>query len=502
MPSGCQCAPQRASEPPRIAVRTSTERTIGRVGRAEQPAGVGTRTAQLGLLAAILGSSIVFVDSTVVNVALPSIQHDLGGGLAAQQWIVDAYLLTLGSLILVGGSLGDLFGAVRVFSLGVAFFGAVSVLCALAPDPTVLIVFRGVQGVAGALLTPASLALITGLFTGHERGAAIGTWTAWTGISFVVGPLLGGWLIGVWTWRAIFLLNVPVAIATLAIVFAALPRVERDRARVRVDLAGATLCATGLGALVFGFIEQPRLGWGLDVGAALAGGAALLAAFVGYELHAPQPMLPLSLFRRRNFSVTNVETFAVYGGLSAWGFFLTLFLQQLAGYSPFRAGLATVPVTIVMFSLSRVTGRLSMRYGPRLFMAAGPLAAGGSVLVLARLPTGLDYWLELLPPLLGFAVGLALTVAPLTTTVLSDAGPGDAGIASGVNNAVARVAGLVAIAVIGIAASGDGNHLSTHGFHVAMLITGSLIVAGGAIGGLGLRNPRPEAPRPGPTPLS
>jgi EmrB/QacA subfamily drug resistance transporter len=447
------------------------------------------RVARFALLAAILGSAMVFVDGTVVNVALPAIQRDLGGGLAGQQWVVDAYLLTLGSLILVGGSLGDLFGQVRVFAIGVACFGAASVLCAAAPGSTTLIAFRGVQGIAGALLTPASLALITTLFAGAERGAAIGTWTAWAGISTVIGPLLGGWLIGVWSWRVIFLLNVPVALATLGIVLVALPR-DRGRERVRLDLAGAALCAFGLGAVVFGFIEQPRLGWGGGVAAALTSGVAALAAFVVREATAPHAMLPLRLFRRRNFSVTNIETLAVYGGLSTWGFFLVLFLQQLSGYSPFEAGLAMLPVTIVLFALSRLVGRVSARLGPRAFMASGPLLAGASVLVLARLPAGLDYWTELLPPLLGFAVGLALTVAPLTTTVLSDAGPADAGIASGVNNAVARVGGLVAIAAVGVAASGGGDRLTAHGFHRAMLITGGLIALGGAIGAAGIRNPR------------
>ena len=240
---------------------------------------------------------------------------------------------------------------------------------------------------------------------------------------------------------------------------------------MRVDYVGGALCALGLGALVFGFIEQPSLGWGGRVAAALAAGTAALAGFVVREARSPRPMLPLRLFRRRNFAVANVETLAVYGGLSTWGFFLSLFLQQLAGYSPFRAGLATLPVTIVLFVLSRLVGRLSGRHGPRAFMAVGPLLAGASVLALARLPSGLDYWTELLPPLLGFAVGLALTVAPLTTTVLSDAGPGDAGVASGVNNAVARVAGLVAIAVVGLAAAGRRRGLSAHGFHLAMLIT-------------------------------
>jgi EmrB/QacA subfamily drug resistance transporter len=447
-------------------------------------------SSRFTLLATILGTSIVFIDSTVVNVALPPIQHDLGGGLAAQQWIVDAYLLTLGSLILVGGSLGDIFGAVRVFSLGVTAFGIASALCALAPTANTLIVFRGLQGIAGALLTPASLAVITGRFSGIERGAAIGTWTAWSGISTVVGPLLGGWLIEVWSWRVVFLLNLPIAAVTLGLVLR-LPPDEERRSRTTVDVVGGALCATGLGGIVVGFIEQPARGWGDPlVAGGLVGGAALLAAFVAWERVHPQPMLPLRLFRRRNFTVTNIETLAVYGGLSTWGFFLALFLQQLAGYSPFRAGLATLPVTLVLFLVSRYSGRLSTRYGPRLFMAAGPLLAGASILWLTRLPAPLDYWRDLVPPLVGFAIGLALTVAPLTTTVLSDAGPRDAGVASGVSNAVARVAGLVAIAVVGIAASNGGEGLTTHGFHVAMAITGVLVCIGGAIGAVGIRNPR------------
>ena len=431
---------------------------------------------------------MVFIDQTVVNVALPPIQHDLGGGLAAQQWIVDAYLLTLGSLILVGGSLGDIFGEVRVFRLGVGWFGLASVLCGLAPNADALIVFRGLQGIAGALLTPASLAVITSTFAGPARGAAIGTWTAWSGISTVLGPLLGGWLIGVSSWRVIFFLNVPIAAATL-LISARMAHGESRREGVRVDYVGGGLCAVGLGAIVFGFIEQPRRGWDVAVFAALAGGAALLTAFVVWERRVRQPMLPLRLFGLRNFSVTNVETFSVYGGLSAWGFFLAVFLQQLAGYSPFHTGLATLPVTILLFTLSRYAGRYSMKYGPRLFMTLGPLIAGCSVVALARLPVHLSYWQDLLPSILGFAVGLALTVAPLTTTVLSDAGPGDAGVASGVNNAVSRVAGLIAIAVIGIAASGGTTSLTSHGFHVAMLITGGMMIAGAAIGGVGLRNP-------------
>ena len=440
------------------------------------------------LVATILGSSIVFVDSTVVTVALPPIQEDLGGGLAAQQWVVDAYLLTLGSLILIGGSLGDIFGEVRMFKLGVALFGATSVLCGLAPTITTLIVFRGLQGVAGALLTPASLAVITSAFSGPERGAAIGTWTAWSGISTIIGPLFGGWLIGVSSWRVIFFLNLPLALVTLAI--ASRHMAPMPGRRVRVDFVGAVLCAVGLGGVVYALIEQPQLGWShWSILLGLVGGIVCLAAFIWWEAHTPMPMLPLRLFRSRNFTVTNIETIAVYGGLSAWGFFLVVYLEQVAGYSPLEAGLATLPATVVMFFFSRRTGRMSARYGPRIFMTIGPLIGGLSVAALATLPTDVNYVTDLLGPLLGFAVGLTLTVAPLTTTVLSDAGPGDAGVASGVNNAVARIAGLIAIAGIGILASSGTDTLTAHGFHIAMLTAGVIICLGGVIGGIGIRNP-------------
>jgi EmrB/QacA subfamily drug resistance transporter len=450
------------------------------------------RVKRWTLVASILGSSMAFIDGSVVNVALAAIERDLGGGLAAQQWIVDAYLLTLGSLILVGGSLGDIFGELRLFAAGVASFGVASVLCAVAPDATSLIVFRGVQGIAGALLTPASLAMLTATFSGTERGAAIGMWTAWSGISFVIGPLLGGYLIDVSSWRVIFLINVPIALATLGLVTRLGGWKGERREGMRVDVRGALLGAAGLGLLVAGFIEQPHLGWGDPlVPGALAAGVLLLAVFVVYELRTPAPMLPLRLFRLRNFSVTNVETLCVYGALSGLSVFLTLYLLEFAGYSPLHAGLATLPITIVMFFLSRVAGRLSMEHGPRLFMSAGPIVAGASVVAFARMPAHLNYWVDLLPPLLGFSLGLSLTVAPLTTTVLADAGPGDAGIASGVNNAVARVAGLVAVAVLGIAAAGGADHLTESGFHRTMLAVAALLTAGGVIGAVGIRNPNP-----------
>jgi EmrB/QacA subfamily drug resistance transporter len=446
--------------------------------------------ARWTLIASILGSSMAFIDGSVVNVALPSIQADLGGGLATQQWVVDAYLLTLGSLILVGGSLGDIFGESKVFAIGVASFAGASVLCAIAPDAPALIVFRGIQGMAGALLTPSSLAMITATFTGTARGNAIGQWTSWTGISFILGPTLGGWLVDVSTWRLIFLINIPIAAATLLLLARLGGMHQTRREGMKVDVVGAILCTVGLGLIVAGFIEQPQRGWGDPlILLAFAVGAACLGAFVAYELRTPMPMLPLRLFRLRNFSVANIETLSVYGGLSALTTFLTLYLIEFAGFSALRAGISLLPVTIVMFFLSPRMGRLSMQHGPRLFMALGPIVAGLGVLAYTRLPQDLTYWVDILPALLVFSLGLSLTVAPLTTTVLADAGPGDAGVASGVNNAVARIAGLLAIAILGIVAAGGGDHLTVHGFHVTMGVVAGLLVCGGLIGAIGLRNP-------------
>jgi EmrB/QacA subfamily drug resistance transporter len=452
-----------------------------------------SRIARWTLVASVLGSAMAFIDGSVVNVALPSIQADLGGGLATQQWVVDAYLLTLGSLILVGGSLGDIFGESKIFAIGVASFAAASLLCAIAPTATALIVFRAIQGMAGALLAPASLAMITATFSGTARGNAIGQWTSWTGISFIVGPTLGGWLVDVSSWRVIFLINLPVAAATLLILVRLGGIRQKRREDLRVDTWGAILCTAGLGLLVAGFIEQPQRGWSdpLILGA-FVGGLGLLAAFVFYELRTPLPMLPLRLFRLRNFSVANIETLSVYGGLSGLTTFLTLFLIEFAGFSALQAGVSILPVTVVMFFVSPRTGRLSMQYGPRLFMGLGPVIAGLGVLAFTRLPQNLSYVTDILPGLLVFAAGLSLTVAPLTTTVLADANPGDAGTASGVNNAVARIAGLLAIAILGITASGGGDHLSVHGFHVTMAVVSGLLIGGGLIGAFGIRNPRPE----------
>jgi EmrB/QacA subfamily drug resistance transporter len=416
---------------------------------------------RLVLVAAILGTTVVTVDSTVVNVALPAIEDDLGGGLAGQQWTSNAYLVTLSSLLLIGGSLGDLFGERRMFVFGVAGFGVTSLLCALAPTIELLVVARALQGVCGAVLTPAALAVIVAVFPSDERGKAVGAWTAWGGIGTVLGPLIGGQLVDTASWRWIFAINIPIVLLTLFIVFRAVPEGRARDPDARVDVVGATLCALGLAGMTFGLIEQPLRGWDDPaVFLTLTIGAALFAAFIVWEARTDRPMLPLALFRRRNFTVGNIETFSMYGGLGLLFFFLVLFLQQVAGYNALEAGSASIPVTLVMFALSTRFGMLADRYGPRFFMGVGPLVAAAGLAWFLRLDADVDYLTDLLPGLLVFAVGLSMTVAPLTATVLADADESNAGIASGVNNAIARVASLVAIAGVGaIVAASFGSKL-------------------------------------------
>jgi EmrB/QacA subfamily drug resistance transporter len=495
---------------------------------------------RLSLLAAIMGSFVALLDSTVVNVALPAIEEDLGGGLAGQQWVVNAYMLVLGSLILVGGRLGDVFGERRVFSLGVAGFGLASVLCALAPSIEVLVGARAVQGLFGAMLTPSALAVIVGTFAPEERGAAIGSWTAWTGIAAVAGPLGGGLIIDQASWRWIFAINVPFVVATLVLIAIAVPQRSLEGERPAVDWLGGVLCALGLAGPVYALIRQPELGWGAPgVAGPLLAGFALLGLFLWHEEHTPDPMLPLSLFRRRNFAIGNAETLTMYAGLSILFFFLVLFLQQVAGWSALEAGLATLPTTVVMFALSRYTGRMADRLGPRLFMGGGPLVAAAGLLLMQRVGADPDYLTDLLPALLVFATGLSLTVAPLTATVLADADERNAGVASGVNNAIARVAGLLGVAAIGaVVAAQFGSALddrlagqrlgppaqaavaqardrtlarvapanvpapereivaeateaaSVRAFHVGLGIAAALVASGGVLGLVGIRNPR------------
>lgn len=409
---------------------------------------------RLSLLAAVMGSFVVGLDSTVVNVALPSISQDLGGGLAGQQWVSNVYLLALGSLILIGGSLGDLLGERRVFAIGVGGFGIVSVVCAVAPTIEVLIAGRALQGVFGALLTPSALAVIVSAFPPDERGGAIGSWTAWSGIATVVGPLAGGYLIDATSWRWIFAINVPFVLFTMMLIAVAVPKRARETRHAPIDWAGAVLCALGLAGPVFALIRQPELGWGAPgVVIPAAGGIAMFLGFLVWEARAAHPMLPLGLFARRNFAVGNAQTFAMYGGLGITFFFLVLFLQQVAGYDALQAGMATLPATIVMFLLSKRAGRLADRYGPRAFMGFGPLIAAAGLLMMQRIDATPDYWADILPAVVVFALGLSATVAPLTATVLADADEQNAGIASGVNNAVARVASLLAVAALGAVVS-------------------------------------------------
>jgi EmrB/QacA subfamily drug resistance transporter len=465
-------------------------------GSSRRPEAV-TRAQRTTLVAAILGSGIATIDGTVVNVALPAIERDLGGGLQAQQWVANAYLLTLGSLILIGGSLGDIYGERRVFALGAGAFGLFSVACALAPTTETLIAARGLQGAAGALLVPSSLAIIVAAFPAGERAAAIGTWTAWGAIASLVGPLAGGLIVDQLSWRWIFALNLPLVTLTVVLVRAGVAPTTREHAR-RVDYVGAALCAVGLGGIVFALIEQPRFGWSSPaILIPLVGGAASFAVFLGYERQIAQPMLKLELFARRNFAVGNLETLSMYAGLGVLFFFLTIFLQQVAGYSALASGLAVLPVTLVVFVLSRRFGALADRVGPRLFMGLGPLVAAAGVLLLLK--TGIDtsYLADLVPALLVFALGLSMTVAPLVAAVLADADETDAGIASAINNAIARVAGLVGVSVVGVVVAstlvGDSfsvNEESVRAFHQVVVICAALVAAGGIAGIIGITNPR------------
>ncbi len=403
---------------------------------------------RLTLVACIVGSGTVFLDGTVVNVALPAIREGLNAGLAVQQWVTAGYLLTLSALILVGGSFGDLFGRRRVFAIGITAFGICSVLCAVSPTGEFLIGARALQGVAGAMLVPNTLALIMDTFPEDERGAAIGSWTAWTAIATVIGPLGGGILIGIASWRWVFAINVVPVLATLWLLRFA-PADQRITG-VRVDWLGALFAALGLAGPVFALIEQPQRGWGSPlVYIPLLGGFAMLALFLWWERHTRDPMLPLQLFKSRNFTVGNVTTFALYAGLSGATFLLSLFLQEAAGYTALEAGLSLLPLTVITFFLSRRFGALADRIGPRPLMGFGPIVAGVGLLLMIRIDISAHYVPQVLPGVVVFGLGLAMTVAPLTAAVLSGAPAHHSGIASGVNNAVARVAGLVAIAVVG-----------------------------------------------------
>lgn len=444
-----------------------------------------SRSQRLILTIAILASFVAFLDGTLINVALPAIETELGGGLTTQQWVVDAYLITLGSLILLAGSISDAFGRLLVLRIGLYGFAAASVVIAIAPDPVILIVARAVQGAAGAFLVPSSLALITSRFDGGMRGRAIGIWTAMTTGAMIVGPLIGGVFVDYLSWRVAFVINVvPIGI-TLWLLHTLGERDER-RPDARIDWLGAALCTFGLGGAVFALIEQPNLGWGSPViWGTFTVGIVLFALFLWRQRSATAPMLPLDLFRIRNFWTGNIATLFVYAALSLNGFVVTVYLQQEAGFSATLAGLASLPTTVMMVLLSASMGSLSDRFGPRLFMTVGPLVMAGGSLLLLTVTDPVNYWLQLLPGLILFGLGLAITVSPLTAAILGAVDPARSGIASAVNNAVARIAGLLIIATLATIVAGS---LDLDGFHRAAIVTAGLMVAGGIVSFLGIRN--------------
>jgi EmrB/QacA subfamily drug resistance transporter len=444
-----------------------------------------TAKQRLVLIVAIGASFVGALDGFIVNVALPAIDADLGGGLVVQQWVVDGYLLTLGAFILLAGSLSDLFGRKRLLQIGLIGFGVASLLCAVAPNGPTLVVARVIQGLAGALLVPSSLAMIISAFSGAAQGKAIGIWTAWFSIAAIAGPILGGLIVAGTSWRWIFAINV-FPIALCLILMAKLEQPERTDEHTKVDIPGALLCVAGLAATVYGLIEQPNYGWDSPlIISMLTIGVLALIGFVVQERRSPAPMLPLQLFTRRNFNAGNFATLLIYAGLSLSSFLLVITLQHVGHYSALSAGLALVPVTLIMFFLSSRFGALAGKYGPRFFMSAGPLVAAMGFLLMLRLQTEVHYFSDLLPGVLIFALGLAMTVAPLTSAILGDVDPKYAGVGSAVNNAVARIAGLIAIAFAGVI---TGPNLDIDGFHRGIVIIAILLALGGLISFIGIRN--------------
>ncbi|WP_006241867.1 MFS transporter [Mycolicibacterium tusciae] len=446
---------------------------------------------------AVLASFVAFLDGSVVNLALPAIGRDFGGGLALQQWVVDGYLLGLGALILVAGAISDQFGRLTVLRTGLALFAVSSVLCAVAPTGWVLVAARCLQGVGAAFLVPSSLAMINARFSGAAQARAIGTWTAWTGTAFVVGPLLGGALVDALNWRWIFGVNIVPLVITLYLTtkppageFAAANR------STRVDFVGAALNAVGLTGAVYALIEGQRLGFSHPaVVVALATGIACLIAFPLWEWRTPEPMMPLHIFTARNFAVGNLATIFLYAGVSLGMLVLGLFLQETAGLTATAAGLATLPVPVLSFLLARRFGTLAGVHGPRIFMAVGPLVAAIGYLLMAGATEPFDFWTQMLPGLVVFGLGLTITVSPLTAAILAAVDPAQSGIGSAINNALSRISGLIAIAFTGVIISlgerSDGNGISAvdfAGFRQGMLVTAGLFALAGLTSAVGIRN--------------
>jgi EmrB/QacA subfamily drug resistance transporter len=448
------------------------------------------------LAATVLGSGIASLDATVVGIALPSINRSFGGGVGTLQWVVTGYSLTLAAFLLLGGSLGDRFGRRRIFSFGIAWFAVASAACGFAPNAGLLVLARVVQGVGGALLTPGSLAIIQASFRDEDRSRAIGAWSGFAGITSAAGPLVGGYLLAVASWRWVFFINVPVAAAVLAFTARHVPETRDPTASHHIDVPGASLAVAFLAGLTYAFIEGPARGWGdpLVVAAFVIAGLAA-PAFLLVEGRSADPMLPLSLFRVRQFSGANAVTFVVYGALAGALFLLPVELQVVAHYSPLDSGLALLPVTLIMLVFSARSGQLSARIGPRLQMSVGPVLVGAGLALLARATTPGSYWVQVFPAVVLFGAGLAVTVAPLTSTAMGAAPAEHAGIASAVNNTVARAAGLFAVALLPALAglSGAAGLMPAElaeGFRTAVYIAAATCAAGGLVAVLTITNPR------------
>jgi EmrB/QacA subfamily drug resistance transporter len=453
------------------------------------------------LAATVLGSGMAGLDATVVGIALPAIGRDFTVGVDALQWVSTAYTLTLAGLLLLGGTLGDRYGRRRVFVIGVLWFGAASALCGFAPNSITLILARGLQGVGAALLTPGSLAILQASFVEDDRARAIGAWSGLGGVATAIGPFVGGWLIAAVSWRLVFFLNLPLTLAVVLISARHVPESRAPGPHGRLDVAGAVLVTAGLSALVYGLIEGPARGWTSPaILACCAAGVVLLAVVVPLERRAAEPLLPPALFRSVQFSAANAVTFVVYAALGGALFLLPVVLQTVTGYSPLVAGTALLPVTAIMLLLSSRSGALAARIGPRPQMTVGPLVIAAGLLLLMRIDIGSSYAAVVLPAMLVFGLGLAINVAPLTATAMAAAPADHAGVASAVNNDVARAAGLIAVAVLP-ALAGITGQTYLHpaelagDFRTAVLICAIACAAGGVLAGAAIRNP---ARRPAP----
>jgi EmrB/QacA subfamily drug resistance transporter len=431
------------------------------------------RRLRLVLIATILGSAIVLLDGTIVNLALPKIAEQLHIGFAGLQWIVDGYMLSLSSLILLGGALGDIFGRKRIYLAGLVGFGASSLVCAIAPNALVLVVARVVQGVFGALLVPGGLSIINTNFSRSERGQAIGRWTAWTSIAIVIAPLVGGSILNVASWRWIFIVNIPMVIGCLLLGLSSIQE-SRSTHRRYIDVKGSLAAALALASTTYGLIEGPATHWHIWSVVGLVLGIVAMTGFVLIERYEKHPMVDISLFTSRNFTGSNLMTFCMYGALSGFTVALVIYLQQHIGYSSLQTGLTTLPTSVLMFLFAGRIGKLSSRFGPRRFMTVGPILMGVGMATLFFLRRGDSYVVHILPGILLFAVGLVMTVAPLTTTVMTSVDEDESGIASGINNAVSRVAGLIVVAVLGLLGA-------AHVFHFAIALCASLAVLAGII---------------------